>query len=159
MHLTGLILIPRMQSLYPNTRLHGITTQKTTVCTLTIRTYKKLFFLSIALYFNLPHLLGPNISKWLYILTPKFSTQLADRWWWACQPHILSFTPGRLVSISVKGWTDHNGHNMPRTVRLNEKSYNLNGNRTRDLPACSTESASTMLRKHFQYIGALSFKW
>jgi hypothetical protein len=47
--------------------------------------------------------------------------------------------PGRfLVLISVRGWVD-------LRIRSTEKSSYLNGNRTRDLPACSIVSESTTL--------------
>jgi hypothetical protein len=77
-----------------------------------------------------------------------FSRQSAHRWRWGCQPYAPAalYTPGRfLVLISVRSWV-----NLRAIVRLGgffsiKKSNDLNGNRTRGLPACSIVPQPTTL--------------
>jgi hypothetical protein len=56
--------------------------------------------------------------------------------------------PGRfLVLISVKKLSRPQGHIAAGRIRSTEKSSDLNGNRTRDLPACSIVPESTTLQR------------
>jgi hypothetical protein len=50
-----------------------------------------------------------------------------------------------LVLISVRGWPQTQGHSEAGTIRSVEKSNDLIGNRTRDLPTRSIVSQSTTL--------------
>jgi hypothetical protein len=58
-----------------------------------------------------------------------------------------SFTPtgNFLVLISVRGWVDSKSHNAAGRIRSSEKSSDLIGNRTRDLPVCSIVPQPTTL--------------
>jgi hypothetical protein len=77
-----------------------------------------------------------------------FSRQSAHRWQWGCQPYApaVLYTPGRiLVLISVKRLSRPQGHSEAGRTRWIEKSNDLIGNRTRDLPACSIVPQLTTL--------------
>jgi hypothetical protein len=77
------------------------------------------------------------------------SRQSAHRWQLSCQPYAPAalYSPGRfLVFISVRGWVD------PRIMvrleslgKLEKKSNDLIGNRTRGLPPCSIVPKPTTL--------------
>jgi hypothetical protein len=63
-----------------------------------------------------------------------------------------SLLPGRfLVLNSVRGPNQPQGHSAAGRIRSIEKSNDLNGNRTRDLPPCSIVPQPTMLSRtpHF----------
>jgi hypothetical protein len=72
---------------------------------------------------------------------PTFSRQSAHRWRWGCQPYVPAalYSLGRfLVRISFRSWVDTRA--IMRLERLGQlkKIDDIIGNRTRDLPACST---------------------
>jgi hypothetical protein len=70
---------------------------------------------------------------------PAFSRQSAYRWRWVCQP----YAPAAVI-LQEDSWYSFlleaesiSGHSAAGRIRSIEKSNYLNGNRIRDLPACS----------------------
>jgi hypothetical protein len=78
---------------------------------------------------------------------PIFSRHSARRWRWGCQ----SYAPAALYPRKIPGnnfwyrlsWP--RGHSAAGRIRSIEKSNELIGNRTRDLPACSIVPQPTTL--------------
>jgi hypothetical protein len=74
------------------------------------------------------------------------SRRCAHKWRWGCQPCAPAalHPAGRfLVLISLKGLSQPQGHSVAGWIRSIEKSSDLNGNRTRDLLACSIVPIAT----------------
>jgi hypothetical protein len=79
---------------------------------------------------------------------PTFSRQSAHRWQWICQPYAPAalYTPRKIPGTHFC-WrlSRPQGHNSAGRLRSTEKSNDIIGNRTRDLPACSIVPQPTTL--------------
>jgi hypothetical protein len=86
---------------------------------------------------------------------PTFSRQSAHRWRWGCQP----YAPAALYP-QEDSWYSFSGphdHSVPGRIKSTEKSNDLIGNRTRDLPACRMVPQPTTLPRVSEVIGRINY--
>jgi hypothetical protein len=95
---------------------------------------------------NVMYVCGEPIGL-LDVEAPRFSRQSAHR-----GEVVSRFAPAALYPSQEDSWysfllevSRHQGHGAAESIRLLEKSNDLNGNRTRDLPVCSIVPQSTTL--------------
>jgi hypothetical protein len=88
---------------------------------------------------------------------PTFSRQSAHRLWWGCQP----YAPAALYTKEDSWYSllleaeSTQGHSAAGKIRPIEKSSDIIGTRTRDLPACSIVPQPTTLPRAPIYINSL----
>jgi hypothetical protein len=79
---------------------------------------------------------------------------------WGCQPRVpaVLYPTGRiLVLIFVRGSVDPQGHSVAGRIRSIEKSNDLIGIWTQDLPACSIVPQPTMLPRAPNFLETLKY--